>query len=502
MSIACLRPLRCSSITRRSNLLTTNRIRHGGVAHISACRSFSSTPRQCLATIEMSEQDLRSLKVNQDRLMNNLHYSSEWGKGERWGSNPTDVGMSRLALSPSDKQARDWFATKASQLGCTLTTDAVGNQFAIRPGRSSGPPTCAGSHLDTQPAGGRYDGILGVTAGLELLEVLNECWIETEYPVGVINWTNEEGARFPVSMVASGVWSGAIPLERAHNLQSVIPMGDSATMESALRGIGYLGEVPASWEANPIAAHFELHIEQGPHLVRSGRKVGVVEGVQAYRWFSVTVTGRDTHTGTTDFPSRADALLAASRMILASHNAATRVGRGALASTGILEARPGSTNTVPGRVRFSLDIRAPKDEVLDQLEAVLREEFERLASGEDVGGLTVGGTPGLPCGVEWRTDSVSEAIKFHPDCINCVAESSTALFGEQKVEGMTMGMTSGAGHDSVYTSKRCPTSMIFVPCRDGISHNPAEYCEPEDCAIGAQVLLGSVLRYDKLRATR
>ena len=273
-------------------------------------------------------------------------------------------------------------------------------------------------------------------------------------------------------------------------------------MRTALESSGALGTTPCDAEANPLAAHFELHIEQGPRLERSARRVGVVKGVQAYRWFSVVVTGRDAHTGTTDFAGRADALLVASRMIVAAHNAASRMGGGALASTGIVEAKPGSTNTVPGRVRFSLDIRAPRDEMLDELEEVLKEEFGRLARGKNVGGLTQGSTPGLPCEVEWRTDSVSEAIKFHPDCINCVTESSKALFGEEEAEDKMMEMTSGAGHDSVYTSKRCPTSMIFVPCRDGFSHNPAEYCKPEDCAIGAQVLLGSVLRYDRLRATR
>ena len=411
--------------------------------------------------------------------------------------------MSRLALSPPDKQARDWFAAKTTELGCTVTVDAMGNQFAFRPGKQSGPPTCAGSHLDTQPAGGRYDGILGVTAAIEMLHVLNDCWIETEYPVGVINWTNEEGARFPVSMVASGVWAGAIPTEKALALPSVIPPSDSATtLRSALEDIGYLGSTPCSFEANPLAAHFELHIEQGPHLVQTGRHVGVVTGLQAYRWFSICVTGRETHTGTTDLAHRADALLAASRMVLASHNAASRTGRGALASTGMVDVRPGSINTVPGTVRFSLDIRAPQDEVLDELEAVLREEFEKLARGEDVGGLTEGGTRGLPCKVEWRTDSVSQALKFHPDCIDCVTETSKTLFGAEKAQEKTMEMMSGAGHDSAYTSKRCPTSMIFVPCRDGVSHNPTEYCEPEDCAIGAQVLLGSVLRYDRLRAAR
>ncbi|KAI9712723.1 MAG: hypothetical protein M1820_001344 [Bogoriella megaspora] len=471
---------------------------------LAQCRprkAFTTTPRWAIAAAEMTENDLRSLKVNQSRLMDNIHSTSELGKGERWGSRPTDIGMSRLALSSSDKTARDWFTSTTEKLGCTVTVDNTGNQFAIRPGINAGTPTYAGSHLDTQPSGGRYDGILGVTAAVEMLAVLNDNWIETTYPVGVINWTNEEGARFPISMVASGVWAGEIPQEKAWGLKSVIPSSDTATMRSALEEIGYLGSTPSSYDANPAAAHFELHIEQGPHLVGSGRKVGIVQGVQAYRWFTIEIKGKDTHTGTTDFKSRADALLCASKMILHSHRIATKVGKGALASTGIIEARPGSTNTVPGKVKFSLDIRAPKDETVEELEDLLKDGFEKIAKGKDVGGLNEGTTKGLPCEVQWKTDSVSPAVKFHPDCIACVADSSKALFGEEAGQ-MTLDMTSGAGHDSVYTSKRCPTSMIFVPCRDGISHNPAEYCEPEDCAIGAKVLLGSVLRYDRLRASK
>ena len=332
-----------------------------------------------------------------------------------------------------------------------------------------------------------------------MLRVLEDNNVITNYPVGVVNWTNEEGARFPISMVSSGVWAGDIPVSHAHNLQEV--GGGTATMKSELERLGYLGEVACSHEATPMAAHFELHIEQGPILEAEERKVGVVQGVQAYRWFTVTVRGRDCHTGTTSFAHRADAMLAASKMILYSHRAAT--ARGALASTGILTLKPGSTNTVPGLVRFSLDIRAPQDETVDAVEAACREAFSRLAAGDDVDGLNNGCTPSdRHCSVEWRTDSVSPAISFHDDCIQCVNAAAQDLFGEKDAERLTKRMTSGAGHDSVYTSKQVPTSMIFVPCRDGASHNPAEWSSPEDCAIGAQVLTGAIVRYDQLRAER
>ncbi|THY32591.1 amidase [Aureobasidium pullulans] len=403
--------------------------------------------------------------------------------------------MSRLSLSDTDKQARDWFAETTKALGCTVTTDAMGNQFAIRPGLKDGPPTVAGSHLDTQPTGGRYDGILGVTAGIEMLRTLHDNDIKTTFPVGVVNWTNEEGARFPISMVSSGVWAGDIPISHAHDLREVGT--GTATMKSELQRIGYLGDIACSHEAMPLAAHFELHIEQGPILEAESRKIGIVQGVQAYKWFTVKVRGADCHTGTTSFSHRADALLAASKMIVYSHRAASR--KGALASTGILTLKPGSTNTVPGSVDFSLDIRSPDDSIVEAVEADCKTAFSAIAAGENIDNLNTSFTPSSKsCTVSWQTDSNSPATKFHPTCVSCVSETTKALFGA-KQEELTKAMTSGAGHDSVYTSKRVPTTMIFVPSRDGVSHNPVEFTKPEDCATGAQVLMGSVLRYDLLR---
>jgi hydantoinase/carbamoylase family amidase len=249
-----------------------------------------------------------------------------------------------------------------------------------------------------------------------------------------------------------------------------------------------------------MAAHFELHIEQGPILEAAESKIGIVKGVQAYKWFTVEVNGRDTHTGTTPLERRADSLLAASKMILYSHRSATRSG--ARASTGILVLEPGSTNTVPGYVRFSLDIRAPEDSTVNAVEEDCRRAFAEIAIGQDVDNLNHDSTPGLPLTISFKTDSVSPAVKFHDDCISCVRSASNGLFGTEKMEQLTREMISGAGHDSVYTSYVCPTSMIFIPCREGVSHNPREFSTPEDCALGAQVLMQSVLRYDKLRASK
>ena len=221
--------------------------------------------------------------------------------------------------------------------------------------------------------------------------------------------------------------------------------------------------------------------------------------MQAYRWHTVTVKGRDCHTGTTDFANRSDAMLTAAKMILHSHRVATK--HSCLASTGILKLQPGSTNTVPGTVRFSLDIRTGDDARLLRMEEELKHDFTRIAAGEDVGRLNEGGTQGKGCAVEWRLDAPSTAIKFDEECIRCVEQSAKALLGPE-ADSLVQRMTSGAGHDSVFTSKRVPTSMIFIPCRDGVSHNPAEYSTPEDCANGAQVLMGAVLRYDRLRAEK
>ncbi|KAK0107325.1 hypothetical protein ONS95_004019 [Cadophora gregata] len=390
----------------------------------------------------MTDSQFRNVKINRERLWNDLHGTCEWGTGERWGEGNTDIGMKRLTLTDSDKQVRDWFVKTTESLGCKVSIDEMGNIFAVRPGRKAGPPTYAGSHLDTQPTGGRYNGILGVHAGIEVLKTLNDNDITTEYPTGVINWTNEEGARFPISMIASGVWAGAYSLEKAYNLVEV--GSGNATQKSELERIGYLGSLEASYKGNPIGAHFELHIEQGPILEKSNGKIGAVEGVQAYRWFLITVKGADCHTGTTDFTNRSDALLTAAKLILYSHNKATEMG--CLASTGILTLKPGSTNTVPGFVQFSLDIRSKEDALLLRLETALKEGFAKVAAGENIGGLNSLGTKGRGCIVDWKLETDSPSTQFHEDCIRCVEQSANDMLGTSSAPTVQR-MTSGAGHD-------------------------------------------------------
>ncbi|KAL8738653.1 MAG: hypothetical protein Q9181_000599 [Wetmoreana brouardii] len=356
------------------------------------------------------------LRIQQDRLMDNIHTTCEWGKGAQWGSRGKhETGMSRLALSDADKQARDWFVHTTMSLGCQISIDAMGNIFAVRPGRRRAfPPTCAGSHLDTQPTGGRYDGILGVCAGVEILRVLHEEKIETEFPVAVIDWTNEEGARFPISMVASGVWAGEIPLERAHNLKEV--GADGRTMKQELERIGYLGAMDAKCQAMPLG------------------------------WHTITVKGQDCHTGTTDFANRADALLTAAKLILHSRRLAVQYN--ALASSGIIKAAPGSTNTVPGWVQFSLDIRAPNDDILMKVEENLKSDFDQIGKGAPVDGLQGEEISGRPCTVEWTLDAISNATKFDSGCVDCVRQSAEDLFGEDSAS-LVQDMISGAGKGSL-----------------------------------------------------
>ena len=256
---------------------------------------------------------------------------------------------------------------------------------------------------------------------------------------------SEEGARFPKSMVASGVWADEIPLSSAHDLEEVGK--GRATMKDELQKIGYLGTTPASYRSTPMAAHFELHIEQGPILESSRQRVGSVVGVQAFRWFQITVKGRDAHTGTTPFAARSDALLTAARLIVHSHDAATQ--HDALASTGVLSLEPGSVNTIPGRVTFTLDIRCSDDGRLDRLEKQLREDFEQMARDEEWRSGIDQGTRGRGCIVEWMPTFASRAVKFDTECITCVEESAAALAADEghPIEQVRKGMNSGAGHD-------------------------------------------------------
>ncbi|RMJ22867.1 Beta-alanine synthase [Aspergillus sp. HF37] len=377
--------------------------------------------------------------------------------------------MARLTLTDDDGRIRRWFANEAQKLSCSLAVDQMGNMFARTAGKrkSPAPMTAMGSHLDTQPRGGRYDGILGVMAALEVLRTI------------------EEGARFPKSMCSSGVWAGAIPIQKAWDLRDI--HDPDVTLQSELERHGFLGSMACSSNGTPgfpLGAHFELHIEQGPILQESDRSIGVVTGAQGYRWLTFTVHGQDAHTGTTPLSAHQDPLLAASKMIISSNDIAKK--HKALVSTGVLKIPSNaSTNTVASKVAFTLDIRHPQDSVVHAVQEECLNSFANIASQD-----------GRGVKFEWALDTDSPAVQFDQGCVRSLQEAADTLVGPDK----WMEMTSGAGHDSVYTSKHCPTAMIFVPCRDGVSHNPTEYCSLEHCALGAQSLLESVIRYDRARS--
>ncbi|KAJ5156634.1 hypothetical protein N7492_009437 [Penicillium capsulatum] len=454
-----------------------------GAKHATRTLQFNPTRTFSSAT----RLQASGLKINSQRLWETIHETCKWGAANRHGSNPVDTGMARLTLNDDDARVRKWFADEVQNLGCSLSVDQMGNMFAKQTGRlrSSAPMIAMGSHLDTQPRGGRYDGILGVMAALEVLRTMKENGFETNYDIGVVNWTNEEGARFPKSMCSSGVWAEAIPIQKAWDLRDI--HDSSVTLRSELERHGYLGDIPCSATSGfKLGAHFELHIEQGPILPENGRSIGIVQGAQGYRWLTFTVDGKDAHTGTTPFSARHDPLLAASRMIAASNDIARH--HDALASTGIIKVPSNaSTNTVASQVAFTLDIRHPNDNVVERVQEECLRAFAQIASADGKG-----------VSFNWTLDTDSPAVKFDQGCVASIKEAADGLVGPDG----SMLMTSGAGHDSVYTSKHCPTAMIFVPCRDGVSHHPTEYCTPEDCALGTQVLLESVVHYDQSQANR
>jgi len=408
------------------------------------------------------------LRINADRLWASLCDSAAFG-----AIPGTERGMCRLTLGEADIAVRHWFVAACEAAGMTVTTDQLATIHAQRAGSDPAlPPIAIGSHLDTQPTGGRFDGILGVLAGLEVVRTLNDAGITTRHPIAVIDWTNEEGARFAPAMVASGVFAGAFTIE--HALAQVDR--DGVTLGEAVAQSGFAGSTPPG--AQRLAAHFELHIEQGPVLEAEGLEIGIVTGVQGIRWYDVTVTGQTCHAGTTPMALRRDALQGAARLALAV-DAIGRSDPGASLSTiGISQAYPGSRNTVPGTVRMTVDLRHPTVAGLDAMEAALH---SALAPIEAETGTTIALSP------VWS----SPPVAFDDRVIAAISAATRRLGHSHRT------ITSGAGHDSVYTARVAPTGMIFIPCEGGISHNIAENITPDQAARGANVLLQAVLDYDR-----
>ena len=380
-------------------------------------------------------------------------------------------GITRLALSEEDRQVRDWFAARTRDLGCELSIDAIGNMLALFPGRDAAlPPIAMGSHLDTQPLSGRFDGILGVLAGLEVLRALKEAGCLLQRPLAVVNWTNEEGARFSPAMLGSSVHAGALSLDAALGIRD----RDGTTVGDALEAIGYRGaEAPG---ARRFAAYLELHIEQGPLLEAEHRDIGIVTGVQGLRWFDIEIEGLEAHAGSTPMGRRRDALVAAAELVLAARDIARRHAPGVI-TAGHCVVSPNSRNVVPGQARLEIDMRHPESAGLEAMEAELA---AAVRVGNDVGTTSM------------RRIWAKAPVAFDPRCIAAIGRSAAAC-GLSAVE-----IASGAGHDAANLAALAPTGMIFIPSRDGLSHNENEYSTPEQCARGTQVLLEAVVQIDRL----
>ena len=378
-------------------------------------------------------------------------------------------GVRRLALGPVDKQGRDHFRGMCEAAGLAVRIDEMGNMFARRPGRDAARlPVLFGSHLDSQPSGGKFDGALGVMAGLEVMRTFNDLGITTEAPVELVNWTDEEGSRFGKSLMGSGVWAGAYDRAETEMLADL----DGNTVGASLDAIGYRGAEPA--RAFPADAYFELHIEQGPILERDGRQIGIVTGAQAQVWYDAVATGQDSHAGTTPPSTRRDALVYAARVIDLVDRTMRARGEDGRGTVGQLVVFPNSRNVVPGEVRFSVEFRHPDEAEIARIAAQFRREAGFIARD---------------CGVALALTELFRipAQPFDPACVDLVRDAAARLsYSSHEI-------VSGAGHDAVYVARHVPTAMIFTPCKDGLSHNEAESIEPEQAEAGTQVLFEAVL---------
>jgi beta-ureidopropionase / N-carbamoyl-L-amino-acid hydrolase len=378
-------------------------------------------------------------------------------------------GVNRLTLTDLDKQSRHLFIDWCKAAGCSIKVDAMGSIFARRPGQDDSlPPVMVGSHLDTQPTGGKFDGALGVMAALEVVRSLNDLDIKTRHPIEIAMWTNEEGSRFAPAMVASGVFAGHFDL--AYGLSRVDT--DGKRIGDELARIGFAG--PEAVGGRPVKAFFELHIEQGPVLEEAAIDIGVVTHANGQRWYEITLDGVESHAGPTPMARRKDALLGAARIIEAVNAIGWAHEPNACATCGMIQSYPNSRNVIPGRVFLTVDFRHPDASKLALMDKALRDAVPEIVART---GLTHG---------------ITEIFNFPPTAFDTTCVSAVRSAAEQL--GLShRNITSGAGHDAVYMAKVAPTAMIFVPCVDGISHNEAEDIKPEWATAGANVLIRAVL---------
>ena len=402
------------------------------------------------------------MNINSNRLWSSLMDLAKIGATPKGG-------VRRLALSELDGQARDLFIRWCKEAGCTITIDGIGNIFARRPGKDdSAPPVITGSHIDTQPSGGKFDGNYGVMSGLEVIRTLNDNGIQTQAPVEVAVWTNEEGSRFTPVMMGSGCFIGLFPLDSTLQQKDL----DGVSVGEALNKIGYAG--PAKLGGRPVGAYFEAHIEQGPILEDTKKVLGVVTGALGLRWYDAVVTGQDAHAGPTPMRLRHDAMVAAASMVTEINALAHRYQPNGRGTVGFMQVKPNSRNVIPGEVRFSVDLRHAEDTQLEKMEAEMRAKCAELAKAQSVS-VSIEQVANYP------------ACRFDAACVSAVRNTAEKL-------GLThMDIVSGAGHDAIFMARIAPTSMIFVPCEGGISHNEIENAKQEDLAAGCDVLLEVML---------
>ncbi len=407
-----------------------------------------------------------NLTINPERLWDTMMDTAQYGATPKGG-------VRRLTLSDEDKQVRDWFTKACEDAGLTVTVDTMGNMYAVRPGTDpNAAPIAVGSHLDTQPAGGKFDGILGVMAGLEAIRTLNDAGYETVHPITLINWTNEEGARYAPGMSGSGVYAGEVGYDEMIN--STDKTG--AVFGEELARIGYRGAEAIG--EREFAAFVELHIEQGPLLEAEEIQIGIVEGGQGLYWFDGTVTGRDSHAGTTPMTHRRDAMMALAELALAIEEIALANAPAAVGTVGEVAVLPGSRNTIPGTATFRAELRNPDGDTLTAMADALDAKIAEISGRRPVD---------ITLDMKWRKNPVT----FDTRVVEAVAAAV------EKHGFSSKRMISGAGHDAFYVASRCPTGMIFIPCWEGISHNEEESATQADCAAGTQVVLDTLVRLDQ-----
>ncbi len=399
--------------------------------------------------------------VNSDRLWKSLMDMAKIGATEKGG-------VCRLALTDLDKEARDLFVKWCKEANCTIKIDQMGNVFARRAGKDDTlAPVVTGSHIDSQPTGGKFDGVYGVLAGLEVIRTLNDLKIETLRPIEASIWTNEEGSRFAPAMVSSGIFGGVFDLEYGLSRPDL----DGKTMGQELARIGYAGTEPVG--GRPIHAFFEAHIEQGPILEHDKKQIGIVQGGLGQRWMEVTMIGVESHAGPTPMRIRKDAMVGASSVI----TAVNKIGNSyqhACATVGLVQCMPNSRNTIPGKVFFTIDLRHNEDETLSKMASEAKEACEKAAKEN---GLKL----------EYKEIWYLPPTHFSRDCVKAVENAANDLGFS------SMPIISGAGHDSFYISRVAPAAMVFVPCEGGISHNEIENAKQEDIAAGCSVLLRAMV---------